>query len=189
MRHFQTFGAIFALYIEVPDTMKGFALTSMIFFLGLVTRAQIQFNEHPVELKMDVAKLDKHRFPEAKSSCAGEISYHQDAKVFSGGCAGVWVVTTTATDACGNTASTTQFISLSDKDAPRFAESSFELRAQASGAIPLVEPVAEDDSRLPLTYSYADEHYADRVVRTWKVSDSCGNTANHIQTIWKSSGL
>ena len=169
--------------------MKTAIITSLIALTGMISRAQIQFNDHPIELKLEVADLDNYRFPEASSSCEGEITYLQDARVFSGGCAGVWVLKITASDACGNTASTTQFISLSDREAPRFAAATSELRADASGAIPLVEPSALDSSRLPLTYSYGDEQYADRIIRTWKASDSCGNTASHIQTIWKTTGL
>lgn len=169
--------------------MKAAIITSLLAISAIITHSQIQFQEHPAELKMDVADLDKHRLPEASSTCAGDITYIQEANVFSGGCAGVWVVKITATDTCGNTANTTQFISLKDKEAPRFAESASELRAEASGAIPRVEPTASDDSKLPLTFSFADESYADRIVRTWKVSDSCGNTSTHVQTIWKTTGL
>lgn len=150
--------------------------------------AQISFNSHPVEIKANVKEIGAIATPTAQSSC-GEVTIELDEKIFSGGCAGVLVREYKATDSCGNSANTSQFIHLTDDEAPVFVNATAEIQINAEGEIPLFTPGVIDAGKQDIALKYEDQVLSDRVNRVWTAEDSCGNKSQFVQTIWHKAKL
>ena len=97
--------------------------------------------------------------------------------------------TWTATDDCGNVASATQTIILTDDTAPAFVDAPADITVECDAVPqPLILSATDDcDNNLTVDFS-ANEIEGDckdnyTIIRTWSVSDNCGNTTIHQQTI------
>lgn len=113
------------------------------------------------------------------------------------GCNGTGTITRTwtATDACGNTTTYEQVITVIDTTAPTFAEAPNALDtiiecSDSSDPASTGQPTPTDNCGLaavPLTYSDAITPgacpNAYTITRTWTAEDACGNTADYVQTI------
>jgi len=97
------------------------------------------------------------------------------------------VVTYTATDNCGNSASASITYYVYDNEAPIFGEQSNEFAYECDEIIPVIEPTATDNcSTFVLTYVDSQEVTADcntGFERLWTATDACGNFSNFTQFI------
>lgn len=100
--------------------------------------------------------------------------------------------TWTATDSCGNSASCTQTISVTDTTAPMIVQCPGYIQVTCEqGTDPSMTgvPTATDNCDPAPTATYSDSvdngqcPIASIITRTWTVSDACGNTATCLQTI------
>ncbi|MEZ4950494.1 MAG: hypothetical protein R2784_14075 [Saprospiraceae bacterium] len=91
--------------------------------------------------------------------------------------------TWTATDDCGNTATASQTINVTDGTPPVFANVPFDVTIECSEALPIDEPSVSDDCDPDVDLTFVDTDVPgacpeERIItRTWTATDDCGNTA------------
>jgi hypothetical protein len=99
------------------------------------------------------------------------------------------VRTWTATDDCGNTATVSQVINVTDGTAPVFANVPLDITIECDDIIPDDEPQVSDDCDPSVDLTFVDTEVTgscpeERVVtRTWTATDDCGNTATTSRVI------
>jgi hypothetical protein len=106
-------------------------------------------------------------------------------------CRGTHVIRRTwiATDACGNTATGTQLITVEDDVPPVLAGVPGNVGASCDAVPPPAEPTATDACGPTATVAFAqvrtDGPCADAYAldRTWTATDDCGNSASHAQVV------
>ncbi len=97
--------------------------------------------------------------------------------------------TWTATDACGNSATVSQVIRRVDRSAPVWTDVPADLTVECAAEVPIVLAKAEDLCSNVSAVTYSDTKVAGScagsydLVRTFTVSDDCGNTTQTKQTI------
>ena len=91
----------------------------------------------------------------------------------------------TATDACGNSASASQVVTVRDIVAPTFANVPVNLTLTCGQTVPTaVNPTATDSCDAnPTVTMVQTTPTATTIVRTWTATDGCGNSATTSQTI------
>lgn len=120
----------------------------------------------------------------AVDNCGGTVSvqYHQEA---IGNCTGKLIRTWTATDACGNSTSATQRISL-EEDSVLPVLIDVPADVVTCGAIPPVDAVTATDncSSAAVTFGETTNGLNPAVYsRVWTATDGCGNTASATQLV------
>jgi gliding motility-associated-like protein len=112
-----------------------------------------------------------------------------DGALVGGSCGGTITRTWTYTDACGNSATTTQTITVDDNTAPVLAAAPSDITVQCIGDVPAMVNVTWTDN-CDGTGSVAGTDGAlvggscgGTITRTWTYTDACGNTASASQTI------
>lgn len=128
---------------------------------------------------------------EAEDNCGGNVTIVASDDSTPGSCTDSYFVirTFTATDACGNTATAQQKITVQDKKAPVFVNVPANLTLECDDAINLPEPTVSDncDQSVTLTHTESttpgqcDHEYILTV--TWTATDNCGNAATAQQLI------
>ena len=134
----------------------------------------------------------------ATDNCA-DVSYSINAIQFSGGCPGTWMREWTATDACGNSTSALQFVTLYDEIAPEFTSLPEALVQLESGEDCMAEtsptatgiPEASDNCgpSVDVSVEYQDSPEIEicagtySFTRTWTATDFCGNASVFVQAI------
>ncbi len=105
------------------------------------------------------------------------------------GC-GTIVRTWSVTDSCGNTATTSQTITVVDTVAPAFREplpsdGTVECDAVPAAAVLTAHDACDADVPVSYSESRADGACGDSYVltRAWRASDDCGNELTHVQTL------
>jgi hypothetical protein len=139
-------------------------------------KAQITVDSYPIELKVDIDKIDEVQPITAKSTC-GEVTVSVKELTFSGGCLGNLVRTYTFTDGCGNTQTAQQFLVLQDFQAPVFDEIPATISADSSNIPAKPEVKVTDNSHAEIDVTYTEERKEDRLIRIWVAKDQCGNSA------------
>ncbi len=96
--------------------------------------------------------------------------------------------TWTYTDACGNTATETQIITVNDTQAPVFSAPPAALAVQCSGDVPAMTNLGWTDncdgSGNAVGNDVSDgQTCPETITRTWTYTDACGNTATETQII------
>jgi hypothetical protein len=166
--------------------MKSFLALAVTLFISFHSIAQITFNDHAIELKLNVKDLDKMKDIKATSTC-GDVKITIDEKLFSGGCAGVLVREYTAVDDCGNKLSTSQFIHLTDDEAPEFVVKSTSASSDSyitvSDLSEIKEPEVRDYHPNKPVITYSDQPNDTGIKRTWVATDLCGNSSTRTDII------
>jgi hypothetical protein len=135
--------------------------------------------------------------PSATDNCSGVAVTYADAAQATNSCTGAANIlrTFTATDGCGNTATTTQLIVFTDNIAPTFnapANVSVECGTDLSNLAITGDVIDEADvCSATMNVTYADAYSTsagsclanNTVTRTWTVTDGCGNASSEVQTI------
>jgi gliding motility-associated-like protein len=127
----------------------------------------------------------------ATDNCSGQITVEGADSIAAGQCANSYVITRTwtFTDACGNTSSTAQTITVNDNIAPVIAELPTASTISCPAAPEFAQATATDNCVGEVTLTFADVttngecagSYS--VTRTWTATDVCGNTTTATQTI------
>ena len=129
--------------------------------------------------------------PRATDACSASVSLAERTERKRGSCGDAYSVTRiwTATDACGNTATASQVVTVEDSTAPVFASVPPSVTVTCDAALPDAEPTATDncDTEVRVTRKErrVDGPCADSytVMREWTAVDNCGNTATAVQAI------
>ncbi len=128
----------------------------------------------------------------ATDNCDGTITVSPTAQVTVGACINNFVIvrTWTFTDACGNTSSVNQTITVLDDTAPVAPAPPADLNLQCASDVPApVDLTATDNCDGAITVSPTVQVTVGAcvndfvMVRTWTFSDACGNTSSVSQTI------
>ncbi|WP_188363257.1 HYR-like domain-containing protein, partial [Flavobacterium orientale] len=109
----------------------------------------------------------------------------------AGSCAGSTIVTRTwtATDACGNSVSHVQTITVEDTTAPSFVEALPANVTVSCDAVPAAVTLTATDSCGTATVTFTESEVVGScagstiITRTWTATDACGNSVSHVQTI------
>ncbi len=130
----------------------------------------------------------------AADNCGGAVVITHSDQTIPGACANKFVVqrTYTATDACGNSSSQTQTITVNDNTAPVIASFPTNLTVQCASAVPAPNDaavVATDNCSGAVVITHSDQTIpgscANKFVikRTYTATDVCGNSSSQTQTI------
>ncbi len=130
--------------------------------------------------------------PKASDACGGtapEVSVSERTE--SGACANTYRVVRlfTATDACGNTATASQVVFVSDTIAPRFTDVPAAITVSCRENVPSAEATATDDCDERVRVVTAERNVAGEcgssyeLVRTFTATDACGNVATATQVV------
>ena len=142
---------------------------------------------------------DPAQVPLVATDNCGAVSYSINALLFSGGCPGTWMREWTATDACGNSTTTLQFVTMYDEEAPEWTslpDESVEISAgmdcapDTSPAATGVPEAADNcGPNVELIVDYVDSDLLETCpgtysfTRTWTATDFCGNENSFTQNI------
>ncbi|MFK8055683.1 MAG: gliding motility-associated C-terminal domain-containing protein [Saprospiraceae bacterium] len=127
----------------------------------------------------------------ATDNCDNSVNVSMTERTVAGNCDDNYEVirTYSAVDACGNLATATQTITISDTEAPTFANVPANVEVSCDDPIPTDTPTATDDCDNDVEISVVEDRIAGtssneyQIVRTWTAVDNCGNTATASQTI------
>ncbi len=147
----------------------------------------------PADITVECDAIPEPGMAEATDNC-DEAPFVEfiDEKIEPGNCKNSFVLIRTwrATDSCGNTALDSQAIIVVDTTAPEFNE---ELPANATvecDSVPEAAVLTATDNCAPsVNVNFSEKRtdgdcaYNYTLVRTWTVSDDCGNETVHTQTI------
>ncbi|PWL30358.1 MAG: hypothetical protein DCO96_05090, partial [Fluviicola sp. XM-24bin1] len=111
-----------------------------------------------------------------------------DGPLVGGTCGGTITRTWTYTDACGNTATVTQTITVNDNQAPVMAAAPANATYQCIGDVPAIADVGWTDNcdgagTVMGTEVSDGQSCPETITRTWTYTDNCGNTSTVSQTI------
>lgn len=125
--------------------------------------------------------------PIAEDDCSA-VSIVLEETTVQGQCANNYTLVRvwTATDACGNSSTAIQTISVNDMTAPTF-ESVPENITVDCGSIPEPEMLVANDDCSEVVVSFdeiAIEGGCPNLLRTWLATDACGNSTSVVQTIF-----
>jgi hypothetical protein len=131
--------------------------------------------------------------PTASDNCSTPTVVYNGETRTNGACPDSYTLTRrwTATDACGNTRTATQRITVVDTTKPSFNFVPQNLTLECTApAVPVGTPTAQDNCDASVTITYLGEVCiifecpANRQLRrTWRAVDNCGNSTTAMQTI------
>lgn len=149
------------------------------------------FSQVPANLSLTCGTVPAVIHPVASDNCSATVSVSFSEAIDSIACAITILRTWVATDACGNSSSVQQTITISDQESPVLVGVPADITIPcAVGSVPApASVIASDNCSGALTVSLEETllpgtcpaEYA--IVRTWRVADACGNTAMASQRI------
>lgn len=150
------------------------------------------FNESlPTDISVECDDIPEAETLTASDNCDNvTVEFTED--MTNGACLGDQILsrTWTATDSCGNSVSHTQIITVSDTTAPELVTPFDENITAACDDIPEApELVFEDACSSEINVDFIEEStqmndFEDyTIIRTWTVSDDCGNTDTFVQNV------
>jgi hypothetical protein len=161
-------------------------MKNFLFFLFLLIaggmNGQIKTDHLERQITLDVGLLATYNpLPESeRSNTKVQVASEQ---TFSGGCLGN-LVRTYLFERQGVQTTFEQFITLSDKESPKFTWVPENIILTAGSELPPVQnPTYTDNSGRELTLSFDEKRKDDAVYRTWTVADLCGNYVQHTQVL------
>ncbi|MEZ4798237.1 MAG: hypothetical protein R2809_00370 [Flavobacteriales bacterium] len=154
-------------------------------WISIVDNTAPVFNDYMVEIEMPCDNYEGV-FVTATDNCSEvEISYTDEH--VSGGCQGRIIRTYYAMDACENTSSVQQIITLTDDTAPMAEVAPENITVECGSEIPMFIPSWYDncDEELELfaASSVAYDNCVEIITRTWTATDNCGNSTTLTQVV------
>ncbi len=146
----------------------------------------------PADVSVECDNIPEPVNPTATDDCTTSPIVTLDSNIIPGTCEDTHTIirTWTATDLCGNTSTASQTINVSDNTNPTLSGVPADLTVECSN-IPLpANPVASDncDPNPSVSFTQTGDPTAGcsgdfEIVRTWTVTDRCGNQITQSQTI------
>ncbi len=150
------------------------------------------FNEAaPADISVGCDAIPTAATLTATDNCVGNVTVTMAETTLAGACANSYILTRTwtATDACGNTATATQNINVSDITSPTFDQPIPAEITVECDAVPTPAQITATDNCGTATVSY-NEVRTDGIcigtyllTRTWIATDLCGNATSGVQLI------
>jgi len=127
----------------------------------------------------------------ATDNCDNYVNVSMTERTVAGNCDDSYDIirTYTAVDACGNSATASQTITITDSQAPTFANVPLSVEISCDDPIPTGTPTATDDCDDEVSISVVEDRVVGstsneyQLVRVWTALDNCGNTATASQVI------
>ena len=128
----------------------------------------------------------------AQDNCDPDVTVTFEEIITNGDCAtdGYYLLLEciwSATDACGNTATFTVFMKITDTEAPTFSDIPQDITLDCTDDLPTDEPTVSDNCSSSIDLQSTDEKEdldcGYRITRTWTATDECGNSATTSQSI------
>jgi len=151
------------------------------------------FTSVPANVTVQCNNLPAVGTATATDGCGGSVSIEYNGQTTTNGnCPDTYTLTRqwTATDACGNTKTATQRISVVDNQKPVFTNTPANLTVQCNAVPAPANPTATDncDASVAVTYNGQTTTSgacpnAYTLTRTWTAADNCGNTKTVTQRI------
>lgn len=122
----------------------------------------------------------------ATDNCSSVVIEYTD-NFLTGGCAGTINRTYAVIDECGNSSTSQQIINLIDDVSPIFTSFPEDMNLTCGDDVPPVDTLEGEDNCSEVVITYDGEVITGdcpmTIVRTWTITDECGNTATTTQTI------
>lgn len=151
------------------------------------------FTMVPANVTVNCESIPPVEFPTAVDNCDQFVTIAYSGEVrFNGSCTHTYTLKRewTATDNCGNTATTTQTISVQDITPPQFLTVPANVTVSCESVPAAGTPTASDNCDADVNITYSGEERTDgncpnnyTLKRTWLATDDCGNTKTAFQTI------
>lgn len=152
------------------------------------------FSSVPPNVTVQCSAIPAPGNPVATDACGGQVTITYNGQTqAAGNCTDSYTLTRrwTATDACGNTRTATQRITVQDTQKPTFTSTPANITIQCSDPVPSVgTPTATDNCDASVAITYIGQTTANTVcggtyslLRRWRATDNCGNTTLTTQTI------
>jgi hypothetical protein len=138
-------------------------------------------NGVPADLVIDCQATPPPAFPTVSDNCDETPALSAEETYVQDDCAQLVVRTWTATDACGNTATATQTITLLDTTPPVVLYQPEDVTIQCDELAPFEEPVFADNCDASLTIEFTDNVEGNCPwywICTWTATDDCGNATS-----------
>ncbi len=165
--------------INVQDTTAPTITTQA---ANLVVECDGSGNQNAIQ-----AWLNNNGNAQANDTCS-QVTWTNNFNNLEADCSAAVTVIFTATDACGNTATTTATFSVQDTTAPVIAALPAATTIECGTEVVFAQATAIDNcGNATLTFedvtTQGDCEGAYSITRNWTATDACGNTANASQTI------
>ncbi|GIV33141.1 MAG: hypothetical protein KatS3mg031_0676 [Chitinophagales bacterium] len=127
----------------------------------------------------------------AQDGCGGQVQLTYEDDTIAGQCANAYIIirTWTATDACGNSSSATQAITVTDDTPPVITGIGPDKSITCEEAVEFDQATAQDGCGGQVQLAYEDDTIAGQcanayiIIRTWTATDACGNSSSATQAI------
>lgn len=123
-----------------------------------------------------------------EDGCSSEVEISFNESQIGEGCSYQVVRTWIATDECGNSASFTQNIFVSDTTAPEFSDIEEEIQLNCNDEIPVANaPSVSDNCSVNVDLAYVEfsetNNCTETITRIWTATDECGNSSSSQQLV------
>ncbi len=144
----------------------------------------------PPNITVECDNIPTPNTPSAYDNCdnAPTLSYSESRS--DDNCSNAYNLTRvwTATDACGNTASRSQIITVIDTTPPVLSSTPLDINLSCEDEIPLPPSITATDNCATAIVSFSENTTPNcggntLITRTWTATDECGNESSHTQQI------
>ncbi len=143
----------------------------------------------PQNLTVECSEVPEAETVTATDSC-GEVTINFTENIENGSCAGEYTITRTwiAVDACGNQVTHTQVVTVEDNSAPTASQYQTLVNVTCENVPAVPQIVFTDSCTTDVTVTFSEEETNQStngytLIRTWIVSDDCGNAETFTQTV------
>ncbi|MEL6922583.1 MAG: hypothetical protein AAFO94_00930 [Bacteroidota bacterium] len=150
-----------------------------------------EFVNFPPDVTVECDEVPERKDPDLDDNCDAAPSLRFEEQRVDGSCNDSYVLTRkwTTSDACGNTRTAIQSITVEDNKAPEFTFVPVDVTVACSEVPAVGQPTAEDNCKGMVSFEF-DERREDgscdneyTLTREWTASDDCGNTKKATQII------
>ncbi|MBL0314964.1 MAG: hypothetical protein IPP69_03985 [Flavobacteriales bacterium] len=145
------------------------------------------FTNTPADITVSCGDLPQASSVQAVDDCGAEVTINLVEQTITGGCPHM-MRTWTATDACGNTSSFTQQITIQDQEPPVFQSLPSPGPTTCNNIPPVPDPIVTDNCDDNVQVSFSETMIGTgceyTLIRMWIAEDDCGNSAVISQSIF-----